>query len=477
MMHRIPPRLLVVLLCASCATEGDVGSVQPSLVSFSEDVDLVTNRIVVIAQAEAVGVGERLIDAGFDVLESQPEVGLFVVSGDATEREELSQLSGVLAAVPDIRAYQKHHRDYVEVANPPNSGDDDFAFDLQWNMDAIDAPEAWAIGARGRGARVAVIDDGVDPTHPDLVGRVRGDLSISFVPGQSWDDPASAVHGTAVASVIAASDNGTGLIGVAPEAEIIAIKALVDPTSGAPFPPAAQISWVIQGVVYAAQVGVDAINLSLGILLPRAGGCDLDRGFICLSEADIAALMEVTQRTVSYAREQGAVVVAAASNEGINRKVRRDLVLIPGDLDDVIAVAATAPQGWALDPNTNLDVPTRYTNYGIPFIDVSAPGGDVYPPLLNDPSQVCSVSVVTAPCFLFDTIPAALAGGGYFNVIGTSFAAPHAVGVIALIAGEYPKANASVLRSRLLRGADDVGKRGRDPYHGRGRVNAYQSVR
>ena len=109
-----------------------------------------------------------------------------------------------------------------DFGNPPNSGDNDTRFDLQWGHDAVDAPEAWTEGFRGAGARVAVLDTGFDLDHPDLAPNINFTLSKNFVAGETLSyalpDPFS--HGTHVAGTIAAADNAFGTIGVAPQAEL-----------------------------------------------------------------------------------------------------------------------------------------------------------------------------------------------------------------------------------------------------------------
>jgi subtilisin family serine protease len=320
------------------------------------------------------------------------------------------------------------------------------------------------------------VDDGIDASHPDLIDNVRRDLSISVVPGHDWDDPDLAQHGTGVASIVAAADNGVGIVGVAPEAQLIAVKATVEPSESPFIDPATQISWVINGVLYAASVGADAINLSLGLLLPANGGCDIATGVVCFGRDDVRAVTRLADRVVQYAWRQGSLVVVAAGNEGVDRDANPGLVHLPADSHHALSVAATSPHGWGGDPSTDLHVPTSYTNTGMPEIDLSAPGGDIDAELFLNPGQSCTVDGFTRPCFFFDAVHVAWPGEMWIWDLGTSFAAPHVAGVIGLVAGRHPEYGADRLRSAVVTTADDVGPAGRDAAHGFGAINAYRAV-
>lgn len=175
-------------------------------------------------------------------------------------------------------------------------------------LDQINAPEAWSQGYTGQNAIVAVIDTGVDYTHSDLdaniwtnSGEIAGnkidDDGNGYVDdSQGWDfvnndnDPMDEQsHGTHVAGIVAAENNGTGTTGVAYNAKIMAVRVLNEQGTGS-------TSDIAQGIVYAVDNGANVINLSLG------GGISSD-----LVEA------------IEYASGKGAVVVMAAGNEGTNR--------------------------------------------------------------------------------------------------------------------------------------------------------------
>ncbi|MDQ3205167.1 MAG: S8 family serine peptidase, partial [Pseudomonadota bacterium] len=313
------------------------------------------------------------------------------------------------------------------------------------------------------GARVAILDSGVDCTHPDLTPNLLLELNASFVPGEgactTIEDEFN--HGTHVAGTVAAADNGLGTIGVAPEAEIFGVKVLSEFTGSGSF------AGILQGIVYAADADADIINMSLGV----PGGLPITK--------DTKELVRAVTRAVMYARRHNALVIASAGNDALNFDDARDedgnrLMAFPGGVQGVVGVSATAPIGWALDPNnTFLDNIASYSSHGRAVVDVAAPGGDfIYPG-----DEFCVVAGIRAPCWVFDLVLSTIPGGWSWSA-GTSMAAPHAAGVAALIVGangggEMP---AAVLQSALGRGADDLGDRGFDEFYGRGRVNAEESA-
>ena len=193
----------------------------------------------------------------------------------------------------------------ADFQNPPVSGDNDAWFDLQWGAQAIDLAGAWNQGYRGRGATVAVLDSGVSCQHPDIAANLLPE-STSFVPGEGVCHPFNNAfnHGTHVAGIIAAPDNGTGTIGVAPEAKILAVKVLADATGSGSF------GGIIQGIVYAADHGADVINMSLGI----KGGLPVNGP----GANDVAELINATKRAVAYARKHNALTIVSTGNEAVD---------------------------------------------------------------------------------------------------------------------------------------------------------------
>jgi uncharacterized protein YkwD len=257
-----------------------------------------------------------------------------------------------------------------------------------WNLDLINAPEVWARGYTGQGIVVAVIDTGVDYSHPDLdaniwtnnreiAGNGVDDDRNGFVDDvRGWDfvdrdntptDPNG--HGTHVAGTIAAENNGVGATGVAYNARIMPVRVLNSGGSGS-------TSTIAAGVRYAADNGADVITLSLG------GGLTSD-----------------LQSAIQYAAQQGATVVMAAGNSGSSQPG------FPARLANQVGIAV-----GAVDRNNRM---AGFSNRAgsSPLNYVVAPG-----------------------VAIFSTRP----NNTFANLNGTSMATPHVAGVAALMLNAAP---------------------------------------
>jgi subtilisin family serine protease len=465
MRRKILAALAVVILLVST---GSIVAAQSEGTSY-----------LVIASSNRLpaGLAQQVEAAGGTITRTIPEIGIAVVeSSNPDFTADASGIQGVSSVVPNVKlqwiepTYEEAVT--VDTGNPPFSGDDDFYFDLQWGHDAVDAPEAWDAGGRGAGARVAVLDTGFDLDHVDLAPNINYGLSANFVPGETlWyalPDPFS--HGSHTAGTVAAADNGFGTIGVAPDAELVLVKVLGDAGSG-------DFDWVISGIVYAANVDADVINMSLGAALSRHGYYDEyeDRW---VSADEVAELTTALGRATTYAHQQGVTVIASAGNDGNDGDHDKDLLHLPSDSPHVISVAATAPYGWAVDFTADLDEPAHYTNYGQSVIDFAAPGGDW--DMAYDPAgwNICVVGPLARPCFVFDYVFSTGSSldptiASYYWGSGTSMAAPHVSGVAAIIIGENGgDLHPAQVEAALRQSADDLGKPGQDDFYGKGRVNA-----
>jgi lantibiotic leader peptide-processing serine protease len=420
-------------------------------------------RYILSAAGTLRGVAAAAAQRGDTVVHHAPHAGFAVV--ETSDPAAYARLANVI-----VRDYVVAWRDPVEVVafeseagDPPASGDDDPFFDLQWGHVPVRATAAWNAGVRGAGVRVAVLDGGFDMDHPDLAPNVNAALSANFVAGETIDyafpDPFS--HGSHVAGTVAAADNGFGVIGVAPEAELVLIKVLGDAGSGS-------FADVGAGMLHAADVGADIANMSLGAQIPQSGICDAEG---CITAREVAALRVFMQRIANYATWKGTLLISSAGNSGLDLDTTADLVVFPAGLARVVSVSATAPVGWATDPaNTDFDGLASYSNYGRSGIDVSAPGGDfMYPGNEN-----CTIAGLLRPCWVFDLVFSTGNAGWYWSA-GTSMASPHAAGVAALILSEHGGSGAMTpaqLERALIQRAADLGDPGRDKVHGQGAVRS-----
>lgn len=424
----------------------------------------------------------RKIEAvGGTITARLPQIGVAFVQSDYSDfGARAGSIDGVRSAVVDIDIqFDQPESDYTikaDYANPPNSGDNDALFDLQWGHAAIDAAGAWNQDYRGAGVKVAVLDSGVYCDHVDIAPNLLAADSISFVHGEDWCNTLfpQNPHGTHVAGTILAADNGIGTIGVAPQAKLIAVKVLGAETGSGSF------ETIIRGIVHAADKGADVINMSLGVrggLLVNGQGAN-----------EVRELMNAVKRAIQYARSQNATVVVSAGNDAQDldhnsHEICNDDIglcsignhkAFPAELPGVVSVSALGPVAWAYDFNTNLDRLASYSNYGQSAITFGAPGGDFAYSGFED----CTVQGVTTDCFIFDMVLSTTFSPDFYSWnAGTSMAAPHVSGVAALIIGKHGGEMAPAEVERILRASsDDLGKPGKDDAYGYGRVNASRAV-
>ncbi|PVY42151.1 S8 family peptidase [Pontibacter virosus] len=414
-----------------------------------------------------------------------------VYSEDPDFIRKASRISGVRSVVRDlhIQWYNPDDMKVIELeayGNPPSSGDKDLYFDLQWGHAAIHAPAAWNAGARGQGVRVAVLDSGFDLDHPDLAPNIDLSASRNFVVGEqlSYALPGVGSHGTHTAGTIGAADNDFGIIGVAPEVELILVKVLRDGGSGT-------FGWMMEGIVHATQQGADVINMSLGASLPRNGRFLNDNGtpddpsddFYENDTRAVQELLLAIDRVTRYATRNGVTVIASAGNAANNGNADKSLMHIPSASSNVISISATAPRGWALAPSTTfMDNLASYSNYGTNDIHFAAPGGDFIFYYEQLGLQSATIGTLTRPAYVFDYVFSSGSNldpsiASYYWSVGTSMAAPHAAGVAALIIGQNGgDMDPARVLAKMRATADDLGKPGRDPYYGYGRLNAHRAV-
>lgn len=395
-------------------------------------------------------LNKAVVSAGGKLEVTVPEIGMAVATSNVNGFADRLKHKDVKCVLPDLKIQWLPNNEIRAQGISP--GDEPY-FDFQWNMRVIDAPSAWDAGYTGKGVRVADLDTGIDPTHQDLVQNLDLSDSRSFVldepyPGGPMFDGFG--HGTHTAGLIAAADNNYGIIGVAPEATIIAVKVLNKDGWG-------YFEWIAQGIIYAAsEADADVINMSLAGYFPKNGMPEWGL------PARLAAYYHTLfNRSTSFAARNGVTVVCAAANMGTNLNKDRNWIVLPAQAGNVMAISATGPIN-----QENFDTPAFYTNYGTSVISVAAPGGNLD---LTNPNDLDLV-VSCLPTFIYP-----YTGFGWWA--GTSMATPHVSGLAALIIGKNGgNMSPAQVKAIIEQSADDLGKPGMDDFYGHGRINAYKAV-
>ena len=336
----------------------------------------------------------------------------------------------------------------------------------QWGPQRIAATDAWRAGYRGQpSVRVSILDTGIDFLHRELRGLVDIGLSRSFVETEPTVDDLH-FHGTHVASTV--STNSVTVAGIAPHITLVGVKVLSFEGSGT-------FEGVIAAIMYAADIGSNVINMSLG--------AEFDKRL-----EGAKALIEAMRRSVKYAGKKNTLVVSAAGNSAINLDDAGSPIVALPCMVSHMCISATGPLNGAFDANgpvlsENHDRAAFYTNYGFSAIHVAAPGGNANP---DDPDRSQGTwkveDLIAGACAGRSTVVPQCAVNNdvvafYIFAAGTSMATPHVSGAAALIASQYGgMVSFEELKRRLTTYADDILTPGADIWSNHGRINVLRAI-
>ncbi|MEB3198569.1 MAG: S8 family serine peptidase [Candidatus Sericytochromatia bacterium] len=358
--------------------------------------------------------------AGLDVLDRDlAALGWLTVAQPAgisasEARRRLTRLPGVLDAQPN-HVYGLDTPVSVTAQAPrlPGLLQGDPELGRQYHLNLIHAPQAWAVTRGSRQVRLALLDTGVDPAHPELRDRLDPEVGLYNAVMRNKDVRDGHGHGTHTAGIALASlDNGAGGAGVAPGVSLMGIQVLSSNGNGT-------TKSIATGFLYAANNGARVINASLAVYRRD----------------------KVLEAAIQQALDRDVCIVASAGNVG-KENDPETAPHLPSTYPGVIEVAATDAQ----------DRVASFSNFG-KTVSVAAPGVDVW-----------------------STFPTKNGIPGYGLASGTSMAAPCAAGVVALIRSQHPDWKRAQVKAHLEARAQDLGLAGFDPRFGHGRIDAGRAV-
>lgn len=427
------------------------------------------------------GFASQAAALGGTVTFSHPGSGIAVVSGltdasatqlgAATGAAEVQPDAQVQLAAPVAPVDGGEISDAAESATNPTTAS---RYAWQWNMRLIHASTAWAAGKLGSATvTAAILDTGIDYDAPDLNGLVDLSRSTSFATSDAalaGAFPTRHVisdfngHGTNVATQV--SSKAAALAGVTSRTTLIGVKVLDSHGSGS-------LSWILNGVIWAADHGADVANMSLGGAFPKSL---------------YGPYVGVINRTFGYAARKGMLVVVAAGNEEEDLDHNGNEMKTYCGVPTVLCVSAVGPAS----NTTSADAFSYYSNFGRSSIDVAGPGGNAdaangfpaYPFFPSIPQRYDVASWVWSYCSKTTIVwqgttpylTNCYAGGRLTGMIGTSQATPHVTGLAALLIAELGKGQPRLIKNRIQQSAIDLGQPGTDPYFGAGRIDVARAL-
>jgi subtilisin family serine protease len=429
---------LVVLVAAIIVPSASTSTAAPTTSA--------STYIVLYKQAAVPGdVATTIRNSGGTLVYSYSQIGVAIArSSSPSFRDSLlkdqgienaSSTAGFAYQLPDEQA-DTGDSSQGDLPNTPASDSDTFS-SLQWDMRQIKAPEAHAVTGGSPAVLAGDIDTGLDYNHPDLRHNVDSADSANCLSGAPVAGSVAANddngHGTHTAGTIAAAANGIGIVGVAPNVRIAAIKS--GTAAGFFFPEA-----VVCAFMWAGSHHFDVTNNSY-FADPYE--------YNCKNDPTQRAIWQAESRAILYAEQQGVTVVAAEGNDSDDtahaiqdrtspddttpqtRTIHNDCAIIPAEVPGVIGVSATG----------DLRLKSFYSNFGVGVTEVAAPGGDsILQRTAAAPNgRVLSTWPATKGCSrkVTETGDPVEPTAVYCYLQGTSMASPQVTGTVALIISEF----------------------------------------
>lgn len=413
----------------------------------------------------------RIRNKDFSIQRKHADGTVLVVTGESNASGDLENIDDVSDAVPDFQfalespeVTEPGDFDLDDDTNGNGKGDgngnesgngngndsdendseDDLPalFDLQWDKHVTDVEGAHD-RATGTNRRLAIIDTGIDDTHQDLP-NVNDTKSVTIFDGEQTDHTGDVdAHGTHVAGITAATGH-VGVLGTAPDAELVSIRVFEYDDEGN---LVAFFGDILLAMEYAADIDADAANMSIGTppIPPQANAAQYRR------------VMEPVAQGVT---SDGTLLIGSAGNSDANLQ-QGGYFTLPNSLAGVTSISATGPN----------DLRTFYSNYGTNEIDVGAPGGGyetLEKTLEDDPNEV---EYPFPENLVLSTVP----GDQYAWYAGTSMAAPQVTGTAGLVREQDSETTAGKVERAIKDGADLV-EGDNDADLGAGRLNANDAL-
>lgn len=358
-----------------------------------------------------------------------------------TTMNEIRKMDGVLYVGFDYKC---------QSASAGTSATNDTLISEQWALSNIQLPQAWEINKVASNVVVAVIDSGIDSTHPDLEGRILTgycrDFTKDSITGN--DDDTSAIlpndddgHGTMVAGIIAAnSNNATGIAGVCGEIQIVSLKVTLNSVG--------YLSDTLEAIAYATSIGADIINYSNSFAIGTGINFTFPEQYYEEGIDDSNAMFSSVISSFP-----GLFVCSAGNNAEYLDTTTDNIKPAQFMLDNMITVVASEMNGliWSL------------SNRGELTTDIYAPG---YSIISCFPSSQCNVQT----CGESGSEHIAV---GYHKDSGTSFATPYVTGVAALLLSLSPDLSKAKIKSLIL---DNVDFNSTYECVSGGKLNAYKAL-